>query len=328
MPDPLGGNLPQNQALAMGRPEARTRSTRGSDVPSRKKFRSDLAVACSAVARSQLEDQGRSSTAAGRTPTTRAPVTSNFPHPAQGNARGSFCTLRPVAIFSRLRRAIFPGLAPVDFQPLSGSARARVEARLAQPARVMPVAELQELLDGGQGKFAAECERVLEEVKRRCRDAEVWQNFFLDLLDEEGMTYDEGEGMGAQPVEPDEELRRLIAGVRVYPQVRSRFAWELGYHTLRYALATRDRALVTAAAAAAAEDFLLAWDAAKDDEAKVSALGDLGGALALAGDAELSRLVCDYAASISAEEAVRQDLHRLRREGAPFVRESFGQPRE
>lgn len=210
------------------------------------------------------------------------------------------------------------------FEPLSKAARAAVERRLAQPARATAPAELVSVLDRGRGTFAAEYERVLEEVKRRCPDAEIWQNFYLDLLDEEGDLHEEGEGVGAEPVGEDEELRRLLAGFTLYPQVRSRFAWELGYHTVRFALSTGDPAVVQPAARAAVEDFLLAYDAATDTEGRINALGDLAGALLLSGDEALARNVCDYAGSISPEEATRQDLHRLRREGLPFVYESYG----
>lgn len=232
-----------------------------------------------------------------------------------------------VAFLSKLISSLLPSsrLAPVEFAPISADDRARVEQRLAAPAQVAAPARLVELLDRGHGAFAAEHERVLEEVKRRCKDADVWQSFFLDLLDEEGAPHEDGEGVGAEPVGPDEELRRLLAGVRLFPAVRPRYAWELGYHVLRHALATGDPALVKPAAAAAAEDFLLAYDAAKEAEPRVSALGDLAGALLLAGDEPLARLLCDYAAAaISAEEAVRQELHRLRNEGAAFVRQSYG----
>lgn len=228
------------------------------------------------------------------------------------------------AVLSKLL-SLIPGLAPVDFKGLSKSARAQAEARLARPAKPLPPAELVAKLDRGSGAFRAEHERVVDEVKRRCKDAEVWQSFYLDLLDEEGVVRDEGEGVGAEPVEPDEELRRLLAGVALWPQVRSRYAWEIGYHLLRYSLSTGDEALVREMADAAAEDFLLAYDGASDLEAKVSALGDLAGALFLAGQDDLARTLCDYGATvISAEEAVKQDLHRLRREGAVFVRESYG----
>jgi len=218
--------------------------------------------------------------------------------------------------------SLIPGLAPVDFKGLSKDARAKVEARLAQPARPVPPAAIVTRFGAA---FAGEYDRVLDEVKRRCKDAEVWQSFFLDLLDEEGQIHDEGEGVGADPVDPDEELRRLLAGVATFPPIRSRYGWELGYHLLRYAFATGDEALVREMAKAAAEDFLLAYDAANEVEAKVSAIGDLAGALFLAGEDDLARAMCDYAASaLSAEESVKQDLHRLRREGAAFVRESYG----
>lgn len=237
-----------------------------------------------------------------------------------------------VAFFSKLISSLLPSprSAPAieaGFEPLAPDDRVRVERRLAAPARVVAPARLVELLDRGRGTFAAEHDRVLDEVKRRCKDADVWQSFFLDLLDEEGAPHEEGEGVGAEPVSQDEELRRLLAGVRQFPTVRARYSWELGYHVLRHALATGDEELVKEAAAAAAEDFLLAYDAAKDAEARVSALGDFAGALLLAGDEPLARLVCDYAAaSISTDEATRQDLHRLRREGAPFLRSSYGPP--
>lgn len=216
------------------------------------------------------------------------------------------------------------GSAAGEFAALSRGEKAEVERRLAQPARAAPATELVPVLDRGRGAFAAEYERVLEEVKRRCPDAEIWQNFYLDLLDEEGEIHDEGEGVGADPVGEDEELRRLLAGVTLFPQVRSRFAWELGYHTVRFALATGDPAVVQPAARAAVEDFLLAFDAATDPEGRVNALGDLAGALWICGDERLARNVCDYAASLSPEEATRQELHRLRREGLPFVYESYG----
>lgn len=231
-----------------------------------------------------------------------------------------------MAFFSKLISSLVPGtkLAPVEFEPLSPADRTRVEQRIAAPARGATPDVLIEMLDRGEGAFAKESERVLEEVKRRCKDSEVWQNFYLDLLDDDGVQNEEGEGVGAEPVDQDEELRRLIAGVRQFPQVRSRFAWELGYHVLRFALATGDAALVTKAAAAAAEDFLLAYDGAKDLDARVSAIGDLAGAWLLAGDEDLAKRLCDWAATLSAEDAVRHELHRLRKEGAAFVRESYG----
>lgn len=234
-----------------------------------------------------------------------------------------------MAFFSKLFSSLVPGttLAPVEFQPLAAADRATVEQRLAAPARGIAPAALVDLLDRGTGAFATECERVLEEVKRRCKDAEVWQSFYLDLLDDDGVVNEEGEGIGAEPVDQDEELRRLIAGVRVFPQVRSRFAWELGYHVLRFALATGDETLVKKAAVAAGEDFLLAYDGAKDADGRVSAAGDLAGAWLLAGDATLATHLCDWAASLSAEDAVRHELHRLRKEGATFVRESYGAKR-
>lgn len=235
-----------------------------------------------------------------------------------------------MAFFSKLFSSLVPAttLAPVEFEPLSAADRAKVEQRLAQPARGAAPAALVEMLDRGEGRFAAESERVHEEVKRRCKDGEVWQSFYLDLLDDDAVVDEgEGEGVGAEPVEPDEELRRLLAGVRLFPQVRPRYAWELGYHVLRFALATGDAALVKKAAAAAAEDYLLAYDSAKDVEARVSAAGDLAGAWLLAGEEELAKRLCDWAALLSAEDAVRQELHRLRKEGAAFVRESYGAPR-
>ena len=238
-------------------------------------------------------------------------------------------TTSAVAFLSKLLSSLVPSrLAPVEFEPVSADDRIRIERRLAAPARCVPVPRLVELLDGGEGGFAAECERVADEVKRRCKDAEVWQSFFLDLLDDDGVENEEGEGVGAEPVEPDEELRRLLAGIRLFPAVRPRYAWELGYHVLRYALATRDAALVREAAAAAAEDFLLAYDGAKDTEGRVGFAGDLAGALFLAGEEDLAKRLCDWAAAtLSAEEAVRQELHRLRTEGAAFVRESYGAKR-
>lgn len=244
--------------------------------------------------------------------------------------RGNFSAPRypaRVAFLSRLLSSLVPSKNAPSAEPgsLSAADRAFVEKRLAAPARTVAPAELIALLDRGEGVFAAECERVLEEVKRRCQDAEVWQSFFLDLLDEEGVVHDEGEGVGAEPVEPDEELRRLLAGVRVFPAVRPRYAWELGYHVLRHALTAGDEGLARRAAAAAAEDFLLAYDGAKDDEAKASAIADLAGALFLAGEEAVARAMCDWAAAtIGAGEAVRQELHRLRREGAAYVRESYG----
>lgn len=230
-----------------------------------------------------------------------------------------------MAFFSKLLSSLAPAkLAAVEFEALSAADRARVEQRLAAPARGVAPAALIEMLDRGEGSFAKESERVLEEVKRRCKDAEVWQSFYLDLLDDDGVVNEEGEGIGAEPVDQDEELRRLLAGIRQFPQVRSRFAWELGYHVLRFALATRDAALVTKAATAAAEDYLLAYDGAKDVDGRVSAIGDLAGAWLLAGDEPLAKLACDWAAALSAEDAVRHELHRLRKEGAAFVRESYG----
>lgn len=227
-----------------------------------------------------------------------------------------------------LRRLLemLPGVAPVDFRPLSRADRAKVEAQLAEPPALASPKEIVSALDAGRGRFRAEYDRVFEEVKRRCEGAEIWQNFYLDLLDEEGANPDGEEGVGADPVDPDEELRRLLAGVELFPEVRPRYAWELGYHTLRYALARpRDPDMHLFAARAAAADFLLAWREAGEAEAKVNALGDLAGALLIAGDTANAELLCDYAAAaVSAEEAVRQELHRLRREGAPFVRESYG----
>lgn len=234
---------------------------------------------------------------------------------------------RIVAFFSKLFSSLSPGakLAPVEFQPLSAADRAVVEKRLGQPAHGLTAAALVELLDRGEGTFAKECERVLDEVKRRCKDAEVWQSFYLDLLDDDAVVDEgEGEGVGAEPVDPDEELRRLLAGVRLWSTLRPRYAWELGYHVLRYALTLGDEALVKKAAAAAAEDYLLAYDGANDAESKVSAIADLAGAWTLAGEQDLARIACDWAAALSAEDAVRQDLHRLRKEGAAFVRESYG----
>ena len=231
-----------------------------------------------------------------------------------------------MAFFSKLLSTLVPAtkLAPVEFEALSAADRTQVEQRLAAPARGAAAAALVELLDRGEGSFAKESERVLEEVKRRCKDAEVWQSFYLDLLDDDGVVNEEGEGIGAEPVDQDEELRRLLAGVRQFPQVRPRYAWELGYHVLRFALATRDAALVQKAAAAAAEDYLLAFAGAKDVDARVSAAGDLAGAWLLAGDEALAKRLCDWAAALSAEDAVRHELHRLRKEGADFVRESYG----
>jgi len=227
-----------------------------------------------------------------------------------------------VAILDRLLR-LFPGrTAPVDFRPLSAEGRARAEAFLARPAR--PVAP-RALAETCGAAFESAYQRVLEEVRRRCPTAEIWQNFYLDLLDEEGASHDEGEGVGADPVEPDEELRRLLAGVSLFPQVRARFAWEIGYHLLRHALSRGDPGQVRAAATAAVEDFLLAYSDASGAEARVSAAGDLAGALMLLGRDTEAKLLCDYvAAAISSEEAVRQELHRLRREGASYVRESYG----
>ena len=232
-----------------------------------------------------------------------------------------------MAFLSKLLSSLLPSskLAPVEFEPLTPADKARVEQRLAAAAAIVPPGRLVEILDRGEGAFAKECERVAEEVKRRCKDGEVWQSFYLDLLDEDGSPHEDGEGVGAEPVEPDEELRRLLAGVKQFPTVRPRYAWELGYHVMRYALSTRDAALAKEAAAAAAEDFLLAYDAAKDVEARVSTIGDLAGAILIAGDEDLAIRMCDWAAaSIDAQEAVRQDLHRLRKEGAAFVRESYG----
>lgn len=223
-------------------------------------------------------------------------------------------------ILSRLLTWLPGRAAPVDFRPLKAAERRGIEELLARtPQPVAPLAIVEALgLDEGY-------RRVGDEVRRRCGDAEVWQNFYLDLLDEEGEKHDEGEGVGAQPVAPDEELLRLLAGVSVYPQVRARYAWELGYHTLRFALcAGADAKRVAFAAAAATEDFLLAYGAATDLEGKVNALGDLAGARIAAGDESMGASLCDYAASISAPEAVRQELHRLRREGMAFVRESYG----
>lgn len=221
-----------------------------------------------------------------------------------------------------------PGPAPVGFEALTPKARHRAEEWLHRTPAPMPAAALVDLLDGGKGAITTGYARVLEQVDRRCADGEIWQNFFLDLLDDEGDAPVEGPGMGAQPVEPDEELLRLLAGITRWPDVRARFAWETGYHTLRHALARDDASMLAPAAKAAAEDFLLALVSADDYEAKVNALGDLAAALFVAGDDETGRLLCDYAAgALSAEEAVRQDLHRLRKEGISFVRESYGAPR-
>lgn len=218
-----------------------------------------------------------------------------------------------------------PGPAPVGFEALTSKARHRAEEWLHRAPAPMPALALVDLLDGGAGAITAGYARVLEQVDRRCADGEIWQNFFLDLLDDEGDAPVEGPGMGAQPVDPDEELLRLLAGITRWPDVRARFAWETGYHTLRHALARDDAAMLAPAAKAAAEDFLLALVSAEDYEAKVNALGDLAAALFVAGDDETGRLLCDYAAgALSAEEAVRQDLHRLRKEGIAFVRESYG----
>lgn len=231
-----------------------------------------------------------------------------------------------MALWDKLQKLIpgKPGPAPVGFEPLTAAARHRAEEWLHRAPATTPAPRLVELLDDGKGAITAGYVRVLEQVDRRCGDAEIWQNFYLDLLDDEGDAPVEGPGMGAQPVDPDEELLRLLAGITRWPDVRPRFAWEMGYHTLRHALA-RDGALVVPAAKAAAEDFLLALGTAEDYEAKVNALGDLAAALFVAGDEEMGRLLCDYAAgALSAEEAVRQELHRLRREGIAFVRESYG----
>ena len=223
-----------------------------------------------------------------------------------------------------LRRILdlLPGLAPVDFKPLSRAGRAKVYERLqARPAPLAPA----EIAEAFGPAFTGEYHRVLDEVRRRCAGAEIWQNFYLDLLDDEGANNDGEEGVGADPVDSDEELRRLLAGVEVFPEVRARFGWELGYHTLRYALARSDEALHIAAARAAAADFLIAYQATTDIEGRINALGDLAGALFLAGDDATAILLCDYAAAeISPVEAVRQELHRLRRERAPFVRAGYG----
>ena len=223
-----------------------------------------------------------------------------------------------------LRRILdlLPGLAPVDFKPLSRAGRAKVYERLqARPAPLAPA----EIAEAFGPAFTGEYHRVLDEVRRRCAGAEIWQNFYLDLLDDEGKPNEEGEGVGAEPVAPDEELRRLLAGAEIFPEMRERCGWELGYHTLRHALARKDAALDARAARSAAEDFLAAYRVAADEEGRINALGDAAGAFFLAGDAEMATLLCDYAAdAISAREAVRQELHRLRREGAVFARESYG----
>ena len=71
--------------------------------------------------------------------------------------------------------------------------------------------------------------------------------------------------------------------------------------------------------------FIISGNGATEIDGKVSAAGDLAGAWMLLGKIDEARLVCDFvAATLSAEEAVRQELHRLRREGAAFVRESYG----
>jgi hypothetical protein len=229
-----------------------------------------------------------------------------------------------VAILRRLLDWL-PGVAPVDFKSLSGSARSKAEALLQADPAARPPEEIVALLDGGRGKFRSAFERVLEEVRRRCEGAAIWQHFYLDLLDEEGSNNDGEEGVGADPVDSDEELRRLLAGVALFPEVRARFGWELGYHTLRYALARTDTAMHVAAARAAAADFLIAYQEATDVEGRINALGDLAGALFIAGDDATAILLCDYAAAeISPVEAVRQELHRLRREGAVFVRAGYG----
>lgn len=243
--------------------------------------------------------------------------------------RGVSASIRPMPLWDKLQKLIpgKAGPAPVGFEALTTAARHRAEEWLHRTPAPLAAPMLVELLDGRAGAIESGYVRVLEQVDRRCADAEIWQNFFLDLLDDEGDAPVEGPGMGAQPVEPDEELLRLLAGITRWPEVRPRFAWETGYHTLRHVLARRDAdaALVVAAAKAAVEDFLLAFGSAGDYEAKVNALGDLAAALFIAGDDETGRLLCDYAAgALSAEEAVRQELHRLRREGASFVRESYG----
>jgi len=230
-----------------------------------------------------------------------------------------------VSFFTRLLSMIPGRTAAVDFQPLSGGRRAKAEALLARtPSPLAPLAIVEGL---GDTAFATEYARVAEEVRRRCPEAEVWQSLYLDLLDDEGEIHDEGEGIGAEPVEPDEEMRRLLAGVSAFPQMRRRYAWELGYHLLRFALARVPgrEAAVPFAAKAATEEFLLAYDAAGDVDGKVNAIGDLASALMLAGARDEAELLCDYAAAaLSAEESIRQELHRLRREGIPFVRESYG----
>lgn len=227
-----------------------------------------------------------------------------------------------------LRRFLdmIPGVASVDFRSLSGAAKARAEALLAADPVLVSPEEIVAALDGGRGRFRAEFERVRAEVVRRCEGAEIWQNFYLDLLDDEDEPNEEGEaGVGADPVAPDEELRRLLAGVTVFPAVRPEYAWELGYHTLRYALARTEPPMHVFAARSAAQDFLAAFQAATDVEGRINALGDLAGAHFLAGDAATAVLLCDYAAAeISPVEAVRQELHRLRREGPAFVREGYG----
>ena len=139
-----------------------------------------------------------------------------------------------------LRRILnlIPGVASVDFKPVSRAGNAKVYERLqARPAPPPPG----EIATAFGETFAAEYRRVVEEVRRRCEGAEIWQNFYLDLLDDEGHPNEEGEGVGAEPVAPDEELRRLLAGAEVFPEIRERYGWELGYHTLRHAL-TRDEA--------------------------------------------------------------------------------------
>ncbi len=228
-----------------------------------------------------------------------------------------------MTVLSRLR-AWFPRLAPVEFEPLDPDRRARVDARLRAPARTLPPDRWVALLDTGDGAFAARFDRVAAEVRRRCKDAEVWQSFYLDLLDEDGEVREEGEGVGADPVGEEEELARLLAGVAVYPSVRSRYAWELGYGCLRQATVRGPADRIVEVARAAAEEFLLAFDAAKEAEGKVAALGELAGTHFLAGEEALALALCDYAAELSAEEAVRQELHRLRKERTAYVKASYG----
>src|SRR5581483_9806744 len=96
-----------------------------------------------------------------------------------------------VPLFRRLLSMV-PGVAPVDFKPLSRSSRAALEQWLSGTPQLQPVDAIVAALDAGRGRFAVEYARVLDEVKRRCEGAAIWQNLYLDLLDDEGVHNDEG----------------------------------------------------------------------------------------------------------------------------------------